>query len=364
MAGVVVAGRDLRLGGPGHHPGGPSRPDGALLRYDEIERVGVEGRTVHVNGTPFVTVCSPDFAHHLAAHIEKLAVLPPERREQEIDTALAAAFDAAGAAERFRTARRRTVLLMLLCTLLTLFVFAFLPVSLALEWELHFFQYVLLYVALLGMVMLQYVAAHEDLLPQESKSRRKHRAVDADLAGQRDARPQSTIPRCAEPLSPACRRAALCQPETFEHFARHILLDLREPLPPVCPSTDPAACNTEKWFREKLLAAVLALVRGAGLDPDRLAYSPTPEGPDCLSYCPRCDGQFVLAHGTCYGCAGLPLRRFDAPPPAFPSPPIAPIPPPPPESVAIAASPPEPVPAASSTAPKKVKRRKGKRKRY
>jgi hypothetical protein len=346
------------------------RPDQTerFHRYEEIGRVGVEGCTVHVNGAPFVTACSPDFAHHLAALIEKLTVLPPERREQEIDGALRAAFDAAGAAERFRSARRSSWLLMVLCTLLALFVFAFIPVSLEVNWDLGLFRYVVLYVGLLGLVIVQYVATHDDLLPQEGKSRRKHALLMlVSPAGAMHARNQlfRDVLSRYHPLAVA---RALCRPEVFEQFARRILLDLREPLPPVCPSADPAACAAEKWFREKLLMATLALVRGAGLDPDRLAAPPAPEGPDCVTYCPRCDGQFVSIEGTCHSCAGLPRRRFDGPPPAaFPLPPplpVVPVPAAAPETQpAISAQPPEPVAMVSAVAPKRVRGRRGKRKR-
>jgi hypothetical protein len=126
---------------------------------------------------------------------------------------------------------------------------------------------------------------------------------------------------------PLAVAAVLCRKDTFQAFARRVLLDLRSPLEPICPSDAPAAAQaTEAWFRQRLLEAALRCTTQAGLSVGDLNVVPTPETASCVSYCPRCEGQYERDGGACNTCEGVMLVRFGEPVPSFQEP--APLPPP------------------------------------
>ena len=114
-----------------------------------------------------------------------------------------------------------------------------------------------------------------------------------------------------ENFHPLAVARVLCSPDRFKSFARQILLDLRYPLLPVCPTNEPEPVATEQWFRTARRKATEKFLQQAGLKPDELTVLPGPTEPANQSCCPRCGAQFVTPTGTCADCGGRPLEPFN-----------------------------------------------------
>jgi hypothetical protein len=303
--------------------GRPDQP-ARFYRYDDMQTVTQDENRVLINGKRFVTCCSPELAGELAHLIEKLAALPADRREAVIDTALAEATNTDAIAERFKSARGTTFVLRLLCCALVGYLFVFVPVSVIYDLPWSFLRYIGVWFFLATLTAFEFTRAWRMILPREGGSLVKQVLMiliwPANAIHARNALFRSLL-SAYHPLAVA---RVLCPPARFAEFARHVLLDLRHPMPPVCPTDDPAAVQTENWFREKLTAALAAVVQKASLDAEALCRPPAPEATECRTYCPRCRGQYVLAEGTCSTCS-LPLQPLPAHVPEPES--MAPVPP-------------------------------------
>ena len=102
----------------------------------------------------------------------------------------------------------------------------------------------------------------------------------------------------------------LIPPPEFKTFARRVLLDLRFPLLPVCPTDEPAAVETERWFRERLVGSVEKFLAEEKIPPAELTQPPTSVESDQVAYCPRCETPFVSATANCAECGGRALVLF------------------------------------------------------
>jgi hypothetical protein len=98
----------------------------------------------------------------------------------------------------------------------------------------------------------------------------------------------------------------------FHDFARRVLLDLRHPALPDCPSEDAAARRAEFFWRTVLREAAEAMLKRSGLQPDDLCRPPKPADESCRAFCPRCLAQFTSTTGHCADCGGLELVAFNA----------------------------------------------------
>jgi hypothetical protein len=276
-------------------------------RYDDMQTVAQDESRILINGKRFVTCCSPELAGELAHLIEKLAALPADRREAVIETALAEATNTEAIAGRFRSARRTTLFLCLLCSALFGYLFVFVPIAVLQDLSWSFLRYIGVWFFLVALTALEFTRAWRLILPREGGSLFKQVLLmlvwPANAMHARNLLFRSLL-SAYHPLAVA---RVLCRDATFTDFARHVLLDLRYPMPPVCPVDDPAAAQTERWFREKLSAELTAVVQKAGLDVEALCRPPAPEAAECRTCCPRCRGQYVLAAGTCWTC-NLPLQ--------------------------------------------------------
>jgi hypothetical protein len=101
-----------------------------------------------------------------------------------------------------------------------------------------------------------------------------------------------------------------CKEERFLELARGLVRDAEFPIVPVCPTQDAGQVETERYFRERLRAAVGEFLAGEGFVMETLAGPPSREGEDHVAYCPRCHCQFIIAEGMCETC-NLSLKTFD-----------------------------------------------------
>ena len=113
-----------------------------------------------------------------------------------------------------------------------------------------------------------------------------------------------------ETFHPLAVAQMLCSAEIVKAFARAVLLDLRFPMLPICPTSEANACATEQWFRTTRLQAMQKFICDAGLSLMDLTASPLRTDQENQSFCPRCGAQFVMTAGVCADCGGRPLERF------------------------------------------------------
>jgi hypothetical protein len=285
----------------------PQAPRFVLL--DEVREVTQDGTMVLVNGEPFLDAGEHAAAGRYAALLRTVAKLPRQRRDAAIERELRRATDADAVARTVAAFGRRTVFVRLLCQVLFLLLVCVLPLM---AWDNRLTawwpEYLLVLASSLIGVLVFFAATHRRLYPEASGPRWRTFATML-LAPTLAARACDILSR---PLlaryHPLAAAAALCDKSTFRQLARSVLLDVRHPAMPVCP--DPKREDLERSSRERLARALERLVERQGLNPAELTAPLPPEDSACVSYCPRCDRQYLVAASTCADCGGLALVPF------------------------------------------------------
>jgi len=285
-----------------------------LVRFPAAGRAVADGAEVRLDGDLFAAAGAPALARRLADLLRELAALPAERRAAAIERALEAAFDADAIAETVAGHRDRVRPLAIAGNAVWLWLFAVAPAVLA--WRGLAASWRALLIGLLLFTVwatVEFWLAHRGLYP-------RHRAERCLAAiGHLCAPPIAirSLDRLTRDLladrDPVAAAAVLCpRPEALA-LAERALRDARNPLPPVCPGDDPAAQRTERWFRERRLAALERFVeRRFGTAAADLAGPPAPETPASRFYCPRCTGQYLVEAPECAGCPGIALLPLPA----------------------------------------------------
>jgi len=289
----------------------PVRPPqlSRFVRLDEVREVTQDGGLVLVNGEPFLDAGEHAAASRYAALLRTVARLPRPRRDAAIERELRRATDADAARKTVAAFGRRTAPMRMLCQVLFLLLVCVLPMM---AWDARLTawwpEYLLMLLFSLVGVLVYFAATHRRLYPEAPGPRWRTFATML-LAPTLATRACDILSR---PLlaryHPLAAAAALCDQHTFRQLARRALLDLRHPAPPVCP--DAERQELEQSSRQRLGHALERLVAHQGLDPAELTAPLPPEDPACLSYCPRCDRQYVVADGTCADCGSLALLPF------------------------------------------------------
>jgi hypothetical protein len=107
---------------------------------------------------------------------------------------------------------------------------------------------------------------------------------------------------------PLALAAVLCRGEERRRFARRVLLDYLHPMEPRHWSADADERAVTDGWHEMVLARLKALVRGAGMHAGELTAPPVMRDGSAKTYCPRCDGEYLVAEGTCSYCGGVVLK--------------------------------------------------------
>jgi len=285
--------------------------------WDNLHPLQIDGRKVFAAGAVFLTTVSTFAARHAGDLLQRIRKLPKANRTSAIHKALSESLDTRKMSERLREYRKRSNPIRLLANLLFVYLFLVVP---PLIW--HFGFGVLGLCLLLGMLAqtvtlaLLFRNAHKALYPDGGEERFKP-FLTMLLAPPAAIRASDVLGRhLLEAFHPLAVARILCPPNRFRDFARQTLIDLRYPLFPVCPATESAPVETERWFRETTLAVVEEFLQKEGFKVNELVAAPKPADAANLSYCPRCGTQFVTRQGTCADCGGRPLEPFAAQNPA------------------------------------------------
>lgn len=296
-----------RLEGPPSESVGAAAPP--FLRYEEMTRIDLADTEIRVAGKAFVASSSPVLARSAAHLLAELHRLAPKQRAAVIERELAARFDVRRVEKRLEQYRAASRGVRWSCNLLFLALWVALPLlawkpGLLLAWPLA----LSLALPLLAITARRLWMAHRKLYPElgEQRWRAVLTAALSPLSAIR-ANDELLHPLLVE-FHPVAVARSLSTDATFREMASQSVRSLRFPTPGELPEEESDHFRVREWFAARQLAALERFLSDEGLDPKTL-LAPERESGRCLSYCPRCWGQYVAASGTCASC-GMALEGF------------------------------------------------------
>ncbi len=288
------------------NPGWRPAQSGRFVKWSDAREIQARGKKVLVNGDLLLAAATLGLARHLVFELKRLAALKPAERSSSIAQFAKATFDTKAIELRRTDWHRRGRPIRWLANALVVYIFALAP---ALIW--HFgFSLSWLWL-LLGMVALTITTAtlfargHRALYPDAHDERFTHTLTIA-LAPTSAMRAHDALSRpLLETFHPLAVAKVCLDDNSFNAFARRVLLDLRHPALPHCPNDLSEAQATERFFRQTLLAAMEEFLTRHGPKPAELSRAPKPSDESSRAYCPRCEAQFTSVESHCADCGGL-----------------------------------------------------------
>ena len=295
------------------NPGWRPAQTGRFLPFDAIREARARGKKVTVNGELWLTAASASFARRVAEELARLAKLRLPERDQAVSELIRASLDERAVAQQWQDFQKRSRNLRRLSNALLVYLFAFAP---ALIWHLGFkLSWLGLLVGLIALTTATAVLfhrAHRALYARAEEERFTHTLTIA-LAPTSALRAHDALARpLMETFHPLAVAKVFLREARFREFARRVLLDLRHPALPLCPSADSAQRATEFHARTAMRQAAEQLLKRSGIEPDELCRPPAPADASCRAYCPRCGAQFTTPEGHCADCGRLALAAFPA----------------------------------------------------
>lgn len=290
--------------------------DPCAVPFDEIEKIGTDGRLVLINGKRMIECASAALAHQYAKLFRSLQALPADERESALDRALTDRFAVQAARQQQTSLLKAERWLRLWCNILWLFLFVVAPLiiwsrGIEITWIWLLTSLVPLWV--LPLVLFQ--RAHKQLYPKEIAQRRHHLLL-LSLTPVAAIRSIDALTRDAfVDYHPLAIAATVSPNADFAAFAQASFLDLRFPMKSqeALPET---ILEIQSEFRNRLRYQAEQLLVTKGIHINSLIQPPVPESDQCLSYCPRCRSQFVRDIEDCPTCPGVSVFRFDETRPA------------------------------------------------
>ncbi|MGH9602646.1 MAG: hypothetical protein ACRD24_09695 [Terriglobales bacterium] len=297
----------FRLSGPPSESLGATMPP--YLRFEEMTRIDLAENTIRIAGKDFVASAAPGLAHHAALLLAEVHRQTPKQRAMVIEKALASRFDLRRIEKRLEQYRdasppvRRTSNLLFLALWVAVPMLAWKP-GLLVAWPLM----LVLVLPLLVITARRLWIAHKHLHPEQGEQRWRIvlTAALSPLSAMR-ANDELLHPLLVE-FDPVAVARSVCAEKPFRDLASQSVRSLRFPTPGELPEEESEHFRVREWFAASQLAALERFLSAEGLDPNTL-LAPERESGRCLSYCPRCWGQYVAASGTCGGC-GIALAEF------------------------------------------------------
>ncbi len=293
------------------NPGWRPPQSGRLLRFEQIKSIQADGKTVRVNGEPWLKAASRGFANHVVRHLNHLQSAAAAERGKWIENIFRESLDTRAIERRWQEFRKLARPLRWLTNALFVYLFLLVP---ALIW--HFGLRLTWVGLLLGLLALTastaifFRRAHQALYPEADDERFTHFLMVL-LAPATAMRAHDILSRrLLETFHPLGVVRVFCPAPAFRQFAARMLVELRFPALPVVPAGEPGVQAVERFSRAALQKAVEALLVKNDLQPDELVRPPAPADDSCRAYCPRCGAQFTTGEGTCPDCGGLPLVAF------------------------------------------------------
>jgi hypothetical protein len=294
------------------NPGPRPWQSGRWIPFEKLETVTAKGKWVLANGQRLVHTGSNHSATRLVELLSALKALRPDEREGRIRSFCEAGFDSGVLDQSWETLQELSRSLRWLANGLFLLVFAAAPLAIWLAgFRLAWPGLLAGLLALAVGIAVLFLRAHRQLYPKLDDERFTQFIIVL-LSPANAIRAVDLLTRPAlEAFHPVALARKFFTPAVFETFASRCVRDLRHPARPEFASNDPAARNTENWFRRVQLESVEKFLSGHGVGASKLVLVPAKAESGCVSYCPRCLAQFTVREGVCEDCGGLPLAGFE-----------------------------------------------------
>lgn len=292
---------------PGWRPAQTSR----LLTWEEARKIRLDGKKLFLDKEKIHAATTATRASHLFNLLSTLATLSRDDRASAIKQTLLDAMDIGRITQLRDELRARTRAIRLLVNVLFVHLFIVAPALVTLVGiQATWMGLVTVMFALTVSIATLFHRAHKALYPQSSDERFTHTLTTA-LAAATTLRAHDIASRpLLENFHPLAVAKVLLEGKEFCIVARSVLLDLRNPILPACPSAQPKAVAAESFFRSTSLEITEAWLKENGVSPDDLCRAPEPWDATCRAYCPRCGSQFTTAEQPCSDCGGIALVRF------------------------------------------------------
>lgn len=267
-----------------------------------LDGARVQDRSITVAGRVVASTSSAVAARAVVALLRRLHETRPSARAHVLDEAVAAQFDLTAVKARLAELRRASIVSGVLAALVPVMLlggtFAFFFVhEVAVRWPWL--------LGAIGAVLMAswiaYFVAHRRLYP-ELASKRGLDLVMMVFSFPAAAHARAWLARDAlAEFHPLAVAAVVLDEAAFAVFAGAVWRDARHPLQVPEPAREAV-----RAMRERLRAAVEALLVARGLDPAALERPPAER--NASAYCPRCLAAYTAPSGACEDCPGVMLK--------------------------------------------------------
>ena len=275
---------------------------GEFLSFGKIKEAGVDGSYLTINNERFAKCATGKQARTLASVIAEMIKASTSKREGMARNWIAKQYSASAATTRLQEGQALIKPIKSLGLILFLFLFVLTPV-LGVFFGLItlVIPVAIVMVALAVEIAILFRGVHRKLYPAES-SERLESIVKMILCPPVAIRAADILSKnlLAE-FSPIVLAEVLAGSGERE-FVRSVVLDLKYPLKH--DLSDPSAVETIMWAANEQLNVCKHYAK-----PEEL-LAPAQREDNSISYCPRCQCQFVIAAVECPDCPGVQLISF------------------------------------------------------
>ena len=281
---------------------------GHFLPFNKITRSTTEGVYLLVNDERFAKCATARQARTLAKLIGEMAKTSAAKRERLARNWISKQFAVDDAAVRLREGNAIIKPMRALSLIMFLFLFVVTPVLVSSFGLLRLITPVAAVMVMLAVLIgILFYRAHKQLFPAES-SERFENLVKMILCPPVSIRAPDIITRNLLAEYSPIVVASLLTGSNEQQFVRAFILDLQHPLKHEV--SDETAEKTIAWTAAEQLNICLDQVKaGDYLKPEDLLAPAQREG-NSISYCPRCQCQFVVSAVECPDCPGVALVDF------------------------------------------------------
>lgn len=270
---------------------------GEFLPFGKIKDAGVDGPYLTINDQRFAKCATPKQARALASVIVPMLKASASKREGMARNWIAKQYSASDAAALLKEAQALIKPIQSLGLILFLFLFVLTPVLGSFFGLMTLIVPVaIVMVALAIEIAILFRRAHRKLFPAES-SERLESLVKMILCPPVAIRAADTLTKnlLAE-FSPIVLAEVLTG-SGERQFVRSVILDLKHPVRHEL--SDENAVETVRWAADEQLKVCEPYV-----------LTPTQREENSISYCPRCECQFVVEIVECPDCPGVRVSEF------------------------------------------------------
>lgn len=281
---------------------------GQFLPFSKVSSSKTDGVYLLVNGERFAKCATARQAKTLAKLIVEMTKASAAKRERLARTWISKQFAMDDAAARLREGNDVIQPMRELSSILFLFLFVVTPVLVSSFSLMGLIIPVAAVMVILAVLIgILFYRAHKQLFPAEA-SERFENLVKMILCPPVSMRAPDILTRNLLAEYSPIVVASLLTGSGEQQFMRAFILDLQHPLKHEV--SDEVAEQTIGWTAAEQLNVCLEQVRaGRYLKPEELS-APTQREENSISYCPRCQCQFVVSAVECPDCPGVGLVDF------------------------------------------------------